>query len=211
MTPSERKRTRIFVDPKVQGALALRVVLYWIVCILAVAVMLFCWELLTAPVRELSTRLNDMWFYYGPALVASFLLLPLVVIDIIRISHRFAGPLVRMRAATALKSWANSSQKSSSRKLIGATRRSVSARTTSGWNSPRISTRSPRDFSGISPRREDRRNRATKPNRLHGTPVAQGSRRPSIDAGRERVSFPLTRVSLAVRAPGTWNLLTRPL
>jgi hypothetical protein len=40
-----------------------------------------------------------MWFYYGPALVASFLLLPLVVIDIIRISHRFAGPLVRMRAA----------------------------------------------------------------------------------------------------------------
>jgi hypothetical protein len=99
MTPSERKRTRIFVDPKVQGALALRVVLYWIVCILAVAVMLFCWELLTAPVRELSTRLNDMWFYYGPALVASFLLLPLVVIDIIRISHRFAGPLVRMRAA----------------------------------------------------------------------------------------------------------------
>jgi hypothetical protein len=99
MTPSHRKRTQLYVDPKVQGALALRVVLYWIVCILAVTVMLLCWELLTAPVRELSTRLNDMWFHYGPALVASFLLLPLVVLDIIRMSHRFAGPLVRMRAA----------------------------------------------------------------------------------------------------------------
>jgi hypothetical protein len=99
MSPADRQRTQHFVDSKVQGALALRVAMYWVVCVAAVAVMLFCWELLTAPVRDLSTRLGDMWFHYGPALVASFLLLPLVMFDIIRTSHRFAGPVVRLRAA----------------------------------------------------------------------------------------------------------------
>ena len=99
MSSSDDQRTRHFVDSKVQGALALRVVMYWVVCVAAVAVMLFCWELLTAPVRDLSTRLGDMWFHYGPALIASFLLLPLVMIDMIRTSHRFAGPVVRLRAA----------------------------------------------------------------------------------------------------------------
>ena len=38
-----------------------------------------------------------MWYYYGAALVASLLLLPIVLIDIVRLSNRFAGPLVRLR------------------------------------------------------------------------------------------------------------------
>jgi hypothetical protein len=38
-----------------------------------------------------------MWYFHGPALVASLLLLPLVVIDIIRVSNRFTGPLLRLR------------------------------------------------------------------------------------------------------------------
>ena len=45
------------------------------------------------------THLDDMWFYYGPGLIASFILLPMVVVDIIRLSNRFAGPLVRLRRA----------------------------------------------------------------------------------------------------------------
>ena len=38
-----------------------------------------------------------MWFFYGPAAIASFLLLPLVIVDIIRFSNRFVGPLLRLR------------------------------------------------------------------------------------------------------------------
>ena len=43
------------------------------------------------------THFDDMWFHYGPALVASLILLPMVIIDIIRTSNRFCGPLLRLR------------------------------------------------------------------------------------------------------------------
>lgn len=38
-----------------------------------------------------------MWFHYGPALIASLLLLPLVIADIVRLSNQFVGPLLRLR------------------------------------------------------------------------------------------------------------------
>jgi hypothetical protein len=38
-----------------------------------------------------------MWFYFGPALVGAVLLMPLVLFDIVRLSNRFAGPLLRLR------------------------------------------------------------------------------------------------------------------
>ena len=38
-----------------------------------------------------------MWFFYGPAAIASFLLLPLVILDTIRFSNRFVGPMLRMQ------------------------------------------------------------------------------------------------------------------
>jgi len=38
-----------------------------------------------------------MWFYYEPALVASALLLPLVIMDVLRFTNRMIGPLLRVR------------------------------------------------------------------------------------------------------------------
>ncbi|MGD0518179.1 MAG: hypothetical protein ABSA26_11650 [Thermoguttaceae bacterium] len=90
-------RKRLFVDPKVQGALIARVVLYWVLCLLTIALMLLFWDIITGPARVFYMHFDDMWFYYGPAAIASFLLLPLVIMDIIRMSNRFVGPLLRMR------------------------------------------------------------------------------------------------------------------
>lgn len=92
------KRKRLLVDSKVQGALALRVVFYWFMCLMTVSIMLLVWRLLTGPARMFYTHLDDMWFQFGPAVVGSLLLLPLVVIDVLRTSNRFVGPLYRMRA-----------------------------------------------------------------------------------------------------------------
>jgi hypothetical protein len=94
-----RPRKQLFVDPKVQGALALRVVAYWCLSLVTVALMLVCWRIVTGPVRWFYLHTDEMWHYYGPALAASFVLLPLVVVDILRLSNRFAGPLVRLRRA----------------------------------------------------------------------------------------------------------------
>lgn len=97
MTNMKRMRKRLFVDPKVQGALALRVVLYWVVCLITITLMLLCWRILTGPARLFYTHFDAMWHQFGPAAVASFVLLPLVIIDSLRLSNRFAGPLVRLR------------------------------------------------------------------------------------------------------------------
>ena len=92
-------RKRLFVDPKVQGALVLRVILYWVVCLITITLMLLCWRILTGPARAFYQHFDEMWFYYGPALLASLLLLPLVLVDLVRFSTRFVGPFLRLRRA----------------------------------------------------------------------------------------------------------------
>jgi hypothetical protein len=60
-------RKQLFVDAKVQGALVLRVVFYWFFCLLAIALMLLCWRIVTGPARIFYKHFDDMWFFYGPA------------------------------------------------------------------------------------------------------------------------------------------------
>ncbi len=97
MASGMRNRRQLFVDPKVQGALILRVVLYWVICVVTITLMLLCWRILTGPARPFYVHFDEMWFHFGPALVASFLLLPLMIYDVVQISNRFCGPLFRLR------------------------------------------------------------------------------------------------------------------
>ena len=97
MPSMKHLRKQFFVDPKVQGALVGRVILYWLVCIITITLMLLCWRIVTGPARIFYMHFSDVWFFYGPAMLASLMLLPLVVVDIIRLSNRFAGPLLRLR------------------------------------------------------------------------------------------------------------------
>ncbi len=99
---SEKKksvRRQLFVDAKIQGALVIRVILYWVLCLLTVTLMLLCWQVLTGPPRTFQQHLGELWLHYGPALLASFLVLPLVMVDVVRLSNRFAGPLLRLRGS----------------------------------------------------------------------------------------------------------------
>lgn len=97
MSDKKQMRKHIYVDQKLQGSLIVRVVLYWVVCLISITLMLLCWQVLSGPPRPFRIHLNKIWFQYGPALVASTLLLPLVIIDIVRFSNRFVGPLLRLR------------------------------------------------------------------------------------------------------------------
>jgi hypothetical protein len=97
MSYKQHVRKQLFVDAKVQGALVLRVAVYWGFCLLTLALTLLCWRILTGPARIFYTHFDDIWYYYGSACVASLLLLPIVLFDIVRLSNRFAGPLVRLR------------------------------------------------------------------------------------------------------------------
>jgi hypothetical protein len=97
MSENKCTRKRLFVEPRIQGHLVARVVFYWIVCLITITLMLLCWRIVTGPARMFYTHFDDMWFHYGPALVASFLLLPVVIVDIVRFSNRFVGPMLRLK------------------------------------------------------------------------------------------------------------------
>ncbi len=90
-------RRRYFIDKKVQGALLIRTVWYWGFCLLTIGIMLAIWRSFTGPAQVFYDHFHDIYYRYGPALIASILLLPIVVLDVIRLSNRFAGPVYRLR------------------------------------------------------------------------------------------------------------------
>ncbi len=91
------KRRQLYVDRKVQGGLILRTVIYWFFCLISIVLLLTCWTVLTGPRQTAGDLFAGLWFRYGPALVASIILLPIVVVDCARFSNRFAGPIFRLR------------------------------------------------------------------------------------------------------------------
>ena len=97
MRKFQRVRSRLFVDYKVQGALVVRVLTYWLVCLATLTLMILCWRTITGPARLFFTHFDEMWFQFGPAVIGSTMLVPLVVFDILRLSNRFVGPLIRLR------------------------------------------------------------------------------------------------------------------
>jgi hypothetical protein len=95
------RRSIFFIDRKVQGALVLRTVIYWLFCLFSVALMLICWRALTGPLQPFRVMAADVYHQHGAVLLASLILLPISAMDVLRLSNRFVGPVARMRAALA--------------------------------------------------------------------------------------------------------------
>ena len=91
------RRTIFFIDREVQGSLLLRTAVYWLFCLLSTALMLICWSAYTGPSQRFVDLATETFERYGPALLASLLLLPIVLMDVVRLSNRFVGPVTRLR------------------------------------------------------------------------------------------------------------------
>ncbi len=96
-SPSTPKtlRKRVFVDYKLQGTIVARIVLYWLGCQFTTAVLLFGFKAATGGEHIA----DDMAAFYRMRLFGTVGFLPLAVIDMVRLSHRFAGPMLRFRRA----------------------------------------------------------------------------------------------------------------
>jgi hypothetical protein len=90
-------RKRFFVDRQVQGTLLVRAVMYWALSVLMVTVLLLCWRITTGPARILYTHFDELWFRYSPVLICGIVIMPIMLFDLVRLTHRFAGPMVRLR------------------------------------------------------------------------------------------------------------------
>jgi hypothetical protein len=95
---NQNRRAFLLVDREVQGALLLRATIYWAFCLISISLMVLCWSAYLGPPRRFVDLMTDLYFRYGPAMAASLILLPIVLLDVIRTSNRFVGPVVRLRA-----------------------------------------------------------------------------------------------------------------
>jgi nitrogen fixation/metabolism regulation signal transduction histidine kinase len=93
------RRSKKFIDAHVQGSLARRIIFHWLLFLLVASLAAFVLQALSNPFRPLSAHVRDIWWTHGPFLLVLAFLLPVFVVDSIKLSHRFAGPIYSLRRA----------------------------------------------------------------------------------------------------------------
>ena len=106
------ERARILVDPKVQWAIAGRILLHWVlflVCILSISSMV---RVLSAVGEQpFSEAFRSALVAQIPIFGVMLMLLPVFLLDTLKLSNRFAGPMYRLR--TAIRSLSESEKTNS--------------------------------------------------------------------------------------------------
>src|SRR5262245_14301135 len=93
------RRKKQFIDSHVQGALSRRIILHWLVFVVVASVVAFMLQVLADPFRGVRAHLLDLWWSQGPFLLVMFFMLPVFVMDAVKLSNRFAGPIFSLRRA----------------------------------------------------------------------------------------------------------------
>jgi hypothetical protein len=89
----------LLADRRLQGTLLVHTLVYWFYCLFSVCLIAMCWIVWTTRPSSSAEMVQRLWLNFGPALLGSVLLLPLVLMDCLRLTNRFAGPMVRIRRA----------------------------------------------------------------------------------------------------------------
>jgi hypothetical protein len=90
-------RSRVFVDRQVQGALTRRVVLHWLAFGVCLTIVLAAMQSFQYPLASLDEHLALFPRRYGLMYLVLAMLMPAFMWDTVRLSHRFAGPVLRLR------------------------------------------------------------------------------------------------------------------
>ncbi len=100
-----QQRRRLFVDSAFQGRLLFKLVFYWTAYHVALWHVLFLFRVIssvlnndpTAPVKSFGTQYQEFTLEHVSVIVCFLVMLPIIARDLLKFSHRFAGPLVRFR------------------------------------------------------------------------------------------------------------------
>ena len=90
------KRKKIWVQAPIQGTLAIKCALYWFFCLGSIFLFVAVATLFSGKLQSAGEIFSGLWKQYSSAVLASVFLLPLIVWDVIRFSHRVVGPLLRL-------------------------------------------------------------------------------------------------------------------
>ena len=95
---SKQKRKKVFIDPAVQGALLKRLMMHWFAFAFGATWTIVILQVMTHGIQHsLSYHLDLVWKQYGILILVMFCFLPAFVYDSIKLSHRFAGPIYKLR------------------------------------------------------------------------------------------------------------------
>ena len=94
------RRKKSYADAVVQGALLRRLACHWALFLFANLMALTGWRILvTDPFGDWAQHQQALFNAYVPCIFVSLALLPAFIWDSLKLSNRFAGPVVRLRSA----------------------------------------------------------------------------------------------------------------
>lgn len=92
------RRKQQYIDREIQTSLARRLLLHWLLFLLASVLGVVIWtRLIEAPLESWSAVWTISMGHLAPILIVAFSLVPLFIWDAIGLSNRFAGPIIRVR------------------------------------------------------------------------------------------------------------------
>lgn len=94
-----RRRTE-FIDPEVQGALARRIAMHWVLYVAVATLLVVGLKWMANPLTSLGEHVAEAWWTYGALLMVLVALAPVFIYDAVKLSNRFTGPMLRLRNAT---------------------------------------------------------------------------------------------------------------
>ncbi len=92
-----KRSKQLFVDSHVQGTLARRVIFHFVMFIAVGAMIGLFLQFLGDPFKPLKTHIANFWEQSGPYVIALACMIPVFIKDTISLTHRMAGPIVRLR------------------------------------------------------------------------------------------------------------------
>jgi len=99
-TKIRSSRTRSYIDPGVQGALLRQLSFHWIVLIAVNCAVFGAWSwLFERADASAGDAMSTAFSNCLPFLITSAALLPVFLLDTLKLTSRFAGPALRLRAA----------------------------------------------------------------------------------------------------------------
>jgi hypothetical protein len=94
------RRGRTLVDTEVQGSLLRKISLHWGLFLFGNCLALVIWiRLLEQPDADWGETFSAFAERFMPFLIITIAMLPAFVADTLRLTHRFAGPILRLRSA----------------------------------------------------------------------------------------------------------------
>ncbi|MCC9603634.1 hypothetical protein LOC67_24055 [Stieleria sp. JC731] len=91
-------RRRFLVDPPVQLAIIRRMLMHWCLAVLALmSIGVLVQMMYATETVSISEAISKSYAAQAPLLALLFVLMPVYAWDVVKLSHRFAGPMLRLR------------------------------------------------------------------------------------------------------------------